>query len=382
MIEIHGKYSIVKIYVNDIEPEAFSQIVKTINHESSEGCEIRIMPDVHAGAGCVIGYTSTLGQRVVPNLIGVDIGCGMLSTPLGNLDWTPERLSFLDELIHKEIPSGFNIHSNGRRPFFDLYSDTTKSFFKDTCNTTKQDYDRVLSSIGTLGGGNHFVELGVDESGCTWLTIHSGSRNFGLRIAKFYQEIAKSKCGSMGDLEYLTGEDKYSYLTDMSIAQEYASLNRKIMMKVMLHGLIKDDYFRKTINEGNSVESIHNYIDLEQKIIRKGAISAMNNEMVIIPWNMRDGLIIAKGKGNPDWNYSAPHGAGRIMARGKAKRSLDIDDFKKSMEGIYSTCISKETIDESPMVYKNHEEIKELIKDTVEVIHVVKPIYNFKAGAD
>lgn len=382
MIELNGKYSNVKIFVNEIEPEALAQIVKTINHESSEGCEIRIMPDVHAGAGCVIGYTSTLGEKVVPNLIGVDIGCGMLSTPLGNLEWTPERLKLLDDIIHNQIPAGFNIHSNNRRPFKDQISNTFYDKVKVVCNNTKQDYDRVLSSIGTLGGGNHFIELGIDETGCSWLTIHSGSRNFGLRIAKYHQDIAKEKCGSMGQLEYLTGDDKNRYLFDMDIAQEYASLNRMIMMKCMLHDLVLNEYFKKNLNEGFSVESIHNYIDLQKGIIRKGAISALNDEIVIIPWNMRDGLIIAKGKGNPDWNYSAPHGAGRIMARGKAKRSLDVEDFKKSMEGIYSTCISKETIDESPMVYKNHEEIKELIKDTVDVVHVVKPIFNFKAGAE
>jgi RNA-splicing ligase RtcB len=332
------------------------------------------MPDVHAGAGAVIGFTSSIGEKVIPNVIGVDIGCGVYSCNIGKVDLDFNRV---DEVIRNNIPSGFSVRSKlAQRYVLDRAIKDVSALVQKIDRVvydTKQDLDRVMCSLGTLGGGNHFIEIGEDEEGNRWLTIHTGSRNFGLKIANFHQSIAKSR-NPYGDLSYLVGEDAEAYYQDMKVAQEFAEANRKIIALTIckeLGVLIKE-----------TVESVHNYINFSQGIVRKGAISAANGEKVIIPWNMRDGLIIGVGKGNEDWNCSAPHGAGRVMGRGEAKRTLDVELFKKSMEGVWTSCVSESTLDESPFVYKEASVIEALLEPTVEVIHRVKPLYNFKASGD
>ncbi len=347
------------------------------------------MPDIHAGSGSVIGTTVELGDKVIPNVIGVDIGCGMLSCKIDikNIDFKS-----LDEYINKNIPSGFSINNSIKSMNLVLMQDII-----DTCEDIHLDTDRVLKSIGTLGGGNHFIEVGKDEEGFLWITIHSGSRNFGLQIAKYHQKKAegltrkgfydiksippkdrqnfKSALKSKNDnapkgMEYLIGESATLYFKHMKVAQRYASTNRDIMMLGILEFL--------NCQTLEDIESVHNYIDFYDNVIRKGAISAKENELVVIPWNMRDGLIIGKGKGNPDWNFSAPHGAGRNMSRTKAKENIRLEEFQESMKGIYSSSIVPSTIDESPMAYKDHKEVEKYLSESVDIIHRVKPEYSFK----
>jgi RNA-splicing ligase RtcB len=330
----------------------------------AEGADVRIMPDVHAGAGCVIGFTAKLTDKVVPNLIGVDIGCGVLSTKI------PTKLPPLkdiDDFFKQNVPTGFNKRHDS---LFEKYCARIAPAVKDLCDTTGQDYDNVRHSIGTLGGGNHFAEIDSFKK-ANWFTVHTGSRNFGLKIATHFQKIAEAthpECPK--GLAYLEGKDCTDYLSAMAIAQQYASANRKAICDIMMEGL--GSPFIK------SVESVHNYIDLEHGYIRKGAISAYSGESVVIPLNMRDGVIFGTGKGNEQWNYSAPHGAGRTLSRSKAKSQLSLDDFAKSMEGIYSTCITKNTLDESPMVYKNADTIIMAVSDTIDISFVALPIWNAK----
>jgi tRNA-splicing ligase RtcB len=378
MLELKGEYSSCIIYNDNVELTAMSQIYTLLNNKAFIGSKIRIMPDVHAGSGCVIGFTSTLTDKIISNLVGVDIGCGVYSVCTGrkNIDF-----KMLDKVIRKYVPSGHNVHTSQSD------GDWIKKDFKKTpmyddiqkiCKRQNQDFDRVVASLGSLGSGNHFCEVDKDQEGLLWLTIHSGSRNFGLKIANYWQSIAKAKThgteGTMNGLEYLEDEDYKGYLSDMMIAQIYAHKNRSCMMEQIL------SHMDLVYGDGRSVESVHNYIDLDHKIIRKGAISARKNEPVIIPWNMRDGLIIGVGKGNDDWNQSAPHGAGRIMGRQVAKKSLRLEDFEDSMKGIWTSCVNKDTIDESPMAYKPFQEIQDLIGDTVEITNRLIPVYNFKSG--
>jgi RNA-splicing ligase RtcB len=326
----------------------------------------------HAGAGAVIGFTSTLGSKVIPNVIGVDIGCGISSYNMGKIDLNFEEV---DKIIKDNIPSGFSVREKPLQKYlldkFDHKNLLEK--VEEICTRTNQDYNRVERSLGTLGGGNHFIEIGEDQNGDKWLTVHTGSRNFGLKVALFHQNIAK-KSNPNGDLSYLEGAEADAYYHDMKVAQEYAEANRVVIATDILRNL--------RARHTEMVESVHNYINFNQGIVRKGAISAAAGERVVIPWNMRDGLVLGVGKGNEDWNSSAPHGAGRVMGRVVAKKTLDIEDFKKSMEGIWTSCVSQETLDESPMVYKNHEEIETHLHETVEVTHRVKPLYNFKAGCE
>ncbi|NLJ67602.1 MAG: RtcB family protein, partial [Clostridiales bacterium] len=367
--------------------------------------KVRIMPDVHQGIGCVIGFTADMGDKVIPNIVGVDIGCGMLTIELGKVDID---LPTLDSIIYREIPSGRETHK-GRRFKFDRLTDLY-------CFRDLRDTKRLERSIGTLGGGNHFIELGVDDKGNKWLVIHSGSRNLGKQVAEIYQRLAVDLCSGKEEyflkreeiiasykskgkrkqikraldqlakeyadhkpryskaLCYLTGEYRKRYLHDMKICQDYASLNREEMAETILKAL-----FDKGLQEFHHFETIHNYINFKDNIIRKGAISAYEGEKVLIPINMRDGSIIGIGKGNSAWNYSAPHGAGRLMSRTVAKGAITMEEFKESMEGIYTTSINKSTLDEAPSAYKSMDEIMENIGDTVEVISIIKPIYNFKA---
>ena len=393
----------LKIYTDNIEQEALEQIYKLIEQPAFENCKVRIMPDVHAGAGCVIGFTADLGDKVIPNIVGVDIGCGMLTVELGKMDID---FAVLDAAIRKRVPSGRNIHE-GRLVKFSRIQELF-------CYRELKDTRRFERSIGTLGGGNHFIELDADDEGNKYLIVHSGSRNMGKQVAEYYQNLAveimqgKDKLYEMQEklieeykaagrkkeiqtaikelhrkfnpnplnipkeLCYLTGTYREKYLHDMKICQEFAVLNRKEIADAILDEL--------GIREISRFETIHNYIEFGSNMVRKGAISAKKEEILLIPVNMRDGCIIGKGKGNPDWNMSAPHGAGRLMSRTKAKEKISLAEFEKSMEGIYTTSVNPSTIDESPMAYKPMAEILENIDDTVEIVKIIKPIYNFKAS--
>ena len=399
MIEIKGKYNVAKVYTDNLEEAAYKQILNLMNQKFAEGAKFAIMPDVHAGNGCVIGLTMKLVDKVVPNLVGVDLGCGMLVVKVDksfNMD-----LQKMDRIWHEEIPSGMN-HREKKHANSD-YVEFEKL-------VTPVDSEKLKLSIGTLGGGNHFGEVDVDDEGNYYIVIHSGSRHLGVEVCNFHQKraiqyhsagrdkekeiIARCKAeGRTSDIEkelkafhetkapvpnelaYLEGDYFADYINDMWIAQSFAHFNREAMMDTVVEsmGIPKDCIL-------DSFTTKHNYIDIRNKILRKGSISLQKDEEAIIPMNMRDGSLIVKGKGNPEWNFSGPHGAGRIMSRSKAKEMLKMEDFKSSMEGIYTTCVSSSTIDESPMAYKPMEEIVENIKDTAEIVKIIKPIYNFKAG--
>ena len=393
----------LKIFTNNIEEEAVEQINLLLEQESFKDSKVRIMPDVHAGKGCVIGFTGNLGEKVIPNIVGVDIGCGMLCVNLGKIEIDYKKL---DDFIIDNIPSGMNVNES-KIAEFDLS--------KLLCYKSLKNYQWIENSIGSLGGGNHFIEIDEADDGCKYLVIHSGSRNLGVQVANYYQELANQICNydllgyykkheeiiksykeagrdreiqsalkelkrSMEinrniiphDLAYLEGKYRDDYLHDMKLCQEFAVLNRYMLAKRICDymGWELSDYF----------ESIHNYISFEDNIVRKGAISAKKGEKVIIPINMRDGCIIGIGKGNDDWNNSAPHGAGRIMSRAKAMEIVDLDEYKKSMQNIYTTSVNEKTKDEAPVVYKPIDEILNNIIPTVEVIRIVKPVYNFKAA--
>lgn len=350
----------VKIYANNLEQAALDQINILAGTSAFEDSKIRIMPDAHTGAGCVIGFTANLGDKVVPNLIGVDIGCGMYAANLGKEDIDPESL---DTVVKRNVPSGFNVHA------------------RDTCDVKElgllcidkiKNIDRQNKSKGTLGGGNHFIELNESQNGDKYLVIHSGSRNIGLQVAQLYQAMADENCSDdvPKDLNYLTGELREAYLHDMTICQQFAWENREEMAKRILVAL--------RISTKDEFQTVHNYLGPDG-IIRKGAISAHDGERVLIPFNMRDGSIIGYGKGNEDWNNSAPHGAGRIMSRSKARKDLSVDEFTKQMEGIYSTTVCKDTIDEAPGAYKPAQQIIDALEPTVDIAEHLKPLYNFKA---
>lgn len=396
----------LKIFTKNIEDEALEQIHTLLDQPAFADCKVRIMPDVHAGKGCVIGFTADLGDKVIPNIVGVDIGCGMLTVELGKGDIDLQRL---DEVIREYIPSGRNVHK-GRI----LKWDRLRELY---CYRELKDTKRIERSIGTLGGGNHFIEIDVDERGYKYLIIHTGSRNLGKQVAEYYQKLAveimqgkdelyKKQAELIADYKaqgrkkeiekaikelhknfnpnplnipkelcYLTGEYRKKYLNDMRVCQDFASINRLEIANVILKNMFGD-----SIIEYNLFETVHNYIDYCSNIVRKGAISAKNGEKLLIPINMRDGCIIGYGRGNEEWNCSAPHGAGRIMSRTKAKENISLVEFEKSMEGIYTTSVNQSTIDESPMAYKPIDEIVENIKDTVYIYDIIKPIYNYKAS--
>lgn len=402
---IQGKYNEAIVYTNVIEEGAMEQIKDLCNIETFKDSKIRIMPDVHAGKGCVIGFTADLGKKVIPNIVGVDIGCGMLTVKLGRLDLD---LKQLDEFINQNIPNGKSINQHKQAEFVPVLQELR--MLKDA----RQDLKRWNRAIGTLGGGNHFIEVNVDEEDNKYLVIHSGSRNLGHVVANHYQKQAieyhsgyneeylkrkqelieqyksegrrKEIKAAIVELKtnfyidknlpdamcYLEGELREDYLHDMSICQQFANLNRQTMADRILNHMFGHTDFE-------SFQTIHNYIDFEDNIVRKGAIKASKDTEVLIPINMRDGSILAVGKGNNDWNYSAPHGAGRLMSRTKAFESIKFDEFKEEMKGIYSTSVTRKTIDESPMAYKSIDDIIDNIGETVEIKGILKPIYNFKS---
>ena len=357
------RVSDIKVFAKAIDDTTKAQIDEIVKHPAFADKKIRIMPDCHAGAGCVIGFTAKLGDIVCPNLIGVDIGCGMLTVELGQTDIDLPRL---DKVIRKHVPSGFNVHSK------DNY-DVSRSGF--LCFDELKNTERLNKSLGTLGGGNHFIEIDEDAEGNKYLIIHSGSRNLGLQIANIYQRKAIETCDDdiPNSLKYLSGELADLYDSDMERAAGFACNNRYGIAERILVGM--------RWSEVSAWETVHNYIGSDN-IIRKGAIQAEKDVRLLIPMNMRDGSIIAIGKGNDDWNCSAPHGAGRVMGRKEAKRKLDAGVFEKQMKGVYSTTICAETLDESPDCYKPMQDILDAIGDTVTVERIIKPIYNFKATGE
>lgn len=392
----------LKIFTDNIEESALAQINELITQEAFRDSKIRIMPDVHAGKGCVIGFTAEVRDKVVPNLVGVDIGCGMLTVKLDDFDRMD--LDALDKLIRSKIPSGRDV-SDEADPLAKKLIDGL------ICSPFLKNKERLYRGLGTLGGGNHFIEIDVDEDGGYYLIIHTGSRNLGKQVAEYYQDLAVKTIESKFDLPgkksaliaeykatgreseiqkaleelnnsftksetpkhlaYLDGDLASYYLHDMFKCEQYADANRRAIATKILG--IDPGYY-------DHFTTIHNYIGYDDKIIRKGAISARKGMRVLIPLNMRDGCILGVGKGNPDWNYSAPHGAGRIMSRGEARKRVTLDEFKNTMDGIYTTCVNESTLDESPQAYKPAEEIIEAISETVEIKQILKPIYNFKAS--
>lgn len=365
---LKGKYNYAKVMADIIDETTEKQIVSMLDHPAFKNSKIVIQADCHAGAGAVIGFTSTLNDYIIPNIVGVDIGCGML---MGLFRAEDIDLHGLDNFIKNNIPSGFSVN--------DVAYDVDNPFYTEIesiCSAIGIPSQRVFQSIGTLGGGNHFIEAGWTESGLLAVTIHSGSRNFGLKIANYYQDKAKAMCDAYffenKGLEFLLTDsaDGKAYLSATKIAQQYASLNR-INMLNRISSFLKAPII-------DTIETVHNYIGADN-IIRKGAVSARAGEKVILPFNMADGLAICVGKGNPEYNYSAPHGAGRIMGRMEAKRSLDMGAFTERMSGVYTTTATEATLDEAPMAYKPMESIISCIGNTLEIKEFVKPIYNFKA---
>ncbi len=404
MMTIYGKYTNAIVYADIIDDKTKEQIKVLVDQDFMKDLKLRIMADCHAGAGCVIGTTLEIKDKIVPNLVGVDIGCGMLCVNLGKIQIDFEEL---DNFIHNNIPAGMNVNE-----------DITKAnvVLEDLkCINKINKITYLKKSLGSLGGGNHFIEIDVNSKDEYYLVIHTGSRNLGKQVAEIYQNKAiqyhedrlfnkkeainkvvteYKKTGRQKEIQaeiqrisqmhiqlsmpkelcYLEGSDFNDYMYDMEMCQKFATENRiEIARRITNHlGL--------NIDELDKFETIHNYINMNDKILRKGSISAYDNEIVLIPMNMRDGCIIAKGKSNSDYNYSAPHGAGRVMSRGEAFRTLTVENFKKSMEGIYTTTANETTLDESPFVYKPMESILNNIKDTVDVLEIIKPVYNFKSA--
>ena len=401
MFEIKGKYATAICYASVVENGAIEQIRRMCDHEFTEDSRIRIMPDVHSGVGCTIGTTMTIVDKVVPNIVGVDIGCGMYTVELGQVDIDFERM---DEAAHY-IPSGKNVWE-GRQERFDLT--------ELRCYRSLKDAKRLERSLGTLGGGNHFIEIDAAADGTKYLIIHSGSRNLGLQVANHYQQLAvdlnlgkeeffaareelirtykeqgrrkeiQKELKAMekafqlkeptipADLCYLYGSFMEDYLHDVEICQRFARCSREKMAEIILQ--------RTGMEAKSAFHTIHNYINVDERILRKGAIAAHEGEMVLIPINMRDGSVLARGRGNAEWNYSAPHGAGRLMSRSNARETLDMEAYRATMAGVYTTSVNERTIDEAPMAYKSLEDIIDVIRDSVDVIEVLKPIYNFKVS--
>ena len=389
MFEIQTKYDIVKVYAETIEEEAVSQIINMANSPLGENAHIRIMPDAHAGAGCTIGTTMLITDKVCPNLVGVDIGCGVdLVQVNGDFE---DRLPELDAVIRNCIPSGRAVHKTKHSYDFD----NLKCWDK----LPKATQDLAFHSLGTLGGGNHFIEAYANGN----IAVHSGSRNIGWKVAEYYQKAAVRQRQQVRSLEvkeilenvppqnreqflldykkehpsyseelcYLTDELMEDYLHDMLLLERFAVANRFTILSTICRNM--------DLKIEDGITSTHNYIS-EDRILRKGAIAANFNERLVIPMNMRDGILICNGKGNGEWNCSAPHGAGRLYSRSKAKEIFTVEEYANSMSGIYTTCINQSTLDEAPFVYKNWEEIAKAIEPTAEIIKHLKPIYNFKAS--
>lgn len=421
MITLTGKYTTANIHIDQVEPELLTQLTLMVNHPALTN-PVEIMPDTHAGKGSVIGFTMKLTDKVVPNVVGVDIGCGMLAACLGT--W-PGHLSpeDMDNRIRRGVPMG----NNQRRDAFFTWDNVVDmtvalqgpkgeaydgAYLADLLKRIGSTDDKMLSALGTLGGGNHFIELAKDSENKLWLVIHSGSRNLGLKICEWHQkraltfnkdrynafvkdkieelkktcpkkkleraiqEVQKGYQSVPAGMEYLEDKQADSYLRDMVFAQAYASWNREAILGQIIHDL---NWNHEWIELSDKFETIHNYIDFTRGIIRKGAVRAEKNERLIIPLNMKDGSLVCKGKGNPDWNYSAPHGAGRVLSRTKAKATLTLTDFLQKMDGVYSSSVCKSTLDEAPMAYKDPELIEKAIEPTVEVVDKFRPVLNIKA---
>lgn len=397
MIELRGKYNSCKVFTDLIDDAAISQLILLMNQEFCKNSKIRIQPDVHAGAGCTIGTTMTIHDKIVPNLVGVDIGCSVTCIQIQEKTFDPQKL---DNIIRSCIPSGHDIHDEECNAYTDIENLKCKNHV---------DLSRAYRSIGTLGGGNHYLEVDKDNEENIYLCIHSGSRHLGLEVAKYYQELAYNNCngasnddvkqliaeykaagrqreieqalitlkntkrtGIPKDLCYLEGSDMENYIHDMRIMNGFAKANHAKMADIIISNM--------GWHIAEQFTTTHNYIDTDHMILRKGAVSARKGEKLIIPMNMRDGSLICIGKGNDDWNQSAPHGAGRLMSRGEARDNINITEYKKSMKDIWSTSVCEATIDESPMAYKPMESIIENIKDTVDIVKIIKPVYNFKAS--
>ena len=401
MITLNGKYNSATVYTDVVDEASIAQIIQLCNQEFTKGSRIRLMPDVHAGAGCTVGTTMTITDKVVPNLVGVDIGCGMETV---RLEQKHIELQKLDKLIYEKIPSGVSIRDKAH-PYFEQ-GDLSQLRCFDAIDPI-----RAEKSLGTLGGGNHFIEVDRDSEGALYLVVHSGSRRLGLEVAKYYQNegyavlnkssqadiqqlIAQLKAEGRqkeipaavkkrkhtkqtqipAPLAYVEGRLFEDYIHDMKLVQQYAMLNRRAMVHEILKGM--------KLKAAEQFTTVHNYIDTDRMILRKGAVSAQAGEKLLIPINMRDGSLICVGKGNEEWNCSAPHGAGRLMSRTDAKQSFTVSQFKKEMAEIYTTSVSRETLDECPMAYKRMEDIADNIGPTAEILKVIKPIYNFKAGEE
>lgn len=401
MLELKGTHNTAKVYTAVIDSESTAQIVELLNQPFAENAKIRIMPDVHAGAGCTIGTTLTITDKIVPNLVGVDIGCGMETIKIKEKNI---ELQKLDKLIYAKIPSGFSVREKPHKYMENINLSALR------CHKHINPL-RAEISLGTLGGGNHFIEADRDENGEIYLVVHSGSRHLGLEVAQFYQNEGYQRLNKSSEkdiralidqykaegrenelervikmlkstthtsvpkhLAYVEGELFDDYIHDMKIIQAFALWNRKAMLDEIVRGM------KLTVTE--QFTTIHNYIDTDSMILRKGAVSAQAGEILLIPINMRDGSLICRGKGTADWNYSAPHGAGRLMSRGKARSSFTVSEFKKQMGDVYTTSVGKSTLDECPMAYKSMDNIVDNIGDTAEILHMIKPIYNFKAGED
>ncbi len=393
MIELRGKYGTAIVYADIADEESISQIIELCNQPMSEGQKIRMMPDVHAGAGCTVGTTMTVGDKIVPNLVGVDIGCGMEVSYLAQKDID---FALLDEAVRRSVPSGAETRAFAHKYAKDISLKELRCY-------KNVDIDYARLSLGTLGGGNHFVEVDRDSQGRLMLVVHSGSRHLGLEVATYYQKLAYKTLARQSDyliIQQLKAEGRNSeiekalktnarlrvpehlaycegglfddYVHDMKIVQKFAELNRKAITDSIV-----SDY---GLNVTDSFTTVHNYLDTENMILRKGAVSAQKGEKLIIPINMRDGALICIGKGNAEWNFSAPHGAGRLFSRGKAKTELSLTEFEEQMKGIYSTSVGQSTLDESPMAYKPMQSIIDNVADTVEITDIVKPLYNFKSA--
>ena len=401
MIEIRGKYNQAKIFTDVVDSASIAQVQELCNQEFTAQSRIRLMPDIHAGKGCTIGTTMTIADKVVPNLVGVDIGCGMETVRIRESRMELEKL---DKLIYSRIPSGFSIREKAHR-----YLD--KIDLSQLYCAGHVDLLRAEKSIGTLGGGNHFIEVDKDDEGNLYIVVHSGSRHLGVEVASYYQdqgyrvlnrtdeasvkafveqlkaqgrekEISKElkklkntkRTSVPRELAYVQGALFEQYIHDMKLVQQFAMLNRQAMMDEILKGM--------KLHVEEQFTTIHNYIDTDHMILRKGAVSAQAGEQLLIPINMRDGSLICVGKGNADWNFSAPHGAGRLMSRAQAKQSFTVSEFKKQMAQIYTTSVNKTTLDECPMAYKGMDAILDNIGPTAEVVKIIRPIYNFKAGEE
>lgn len=399
MLELSGKYNTAKIFTDVVDQASIAQVIELCNQEFVSGSKIRLMPDIHAGAGCTIGTTMTISNKVVSNLVGVDIGCGMETIRVRE---DHIELQKLDKLIYEKIPSGFSIRDKAHRYLGQINLD-------ELCCAKHIDMLRAEKSVGTLGGGNHFIEADKDDAGNIYIVVHSGSRHLGLEVAKYYQEEGYKALNQTDDksieqfvaqmkadgrqkeiqkelkklkntkrtnipkaLAYVSGALFEQYIHDMRIVQRFAELNRQAMMDEIVKGM--------KLHIEEQFTTIHNYIDTEAMILRKGAVSAKEGEKLLIPINMRDGSLLCVGKGNEDWNCSAPHGAGRLMSRSQAKQSFTVSEFKKQMTDVYTTSVSSSTLDECPMAYKDMKDIVDNIGPTAEIKKVIKPIYNFKAG--